>query len=352
MRVVAYYCHDDVREEEWPKPDPGPGEVRVAVKSVCICGSDLTQFATGAIGSIKTPVPFLLGHEAAGLVDAAGAGVTGLPEGTPVAVEPAMPCGVCELCRTGRQNLCPAHRFLGTAPVHGALSEYIVIPAENAIPVKAKVSYAEIALIEPFAIGIYAARLLRVQPGDTVAVIGAGGVGQSCIIAAKQSGARVIAATDRVASRLVVAEKYGAENVIDCSEGDPAQKIMQITGGRGADVVFEAAGEIPALHDAIECAAIGGRVGIIGIPHEENWTFPASPARRKELLLQHVRRSNHTTRLAVELVEQGTVDLSGLVSHRMPWEQAEEAFGLAERREEGTLRIALEPEELEEPFFP
>jgi len=352
MRVVAYYSHDDIREEEWPKPDPGPGEVRVAIKSVGICGSDLTQFATGAIGNLKTPVPFLLGHEAAGLVDAVGAGVTGLPEGTPVAVEPAMPCGMCELCRTGHQNLCPDHRFLGTAPVHGALAEYIVVPAENALPVKAKVSYAEIAMIEPFSIGIYAARSLRLQPGDTVAIIGAGGVGQSCLIAAKLSGARVVAITDRVASRLVIAEKYGAENVINCADGSAVDEIMKITGGKGVDVAIEAAGELAALHDAVECAAVGGRVGIIGIPHEENWTFPATPSRRKELLLQNVRRSNHTNHLAVELVERGVVDLSGLVSHRMPWDQAEEAFGMAERREEGTLRIALESEEIEEPFFP
>jgi threonine dehydrogenase-like Zn-dependent dehydrogenase len=352
MRVVAYYSHDDIREEEWPKPDPGPGEVRVAIKSVCICGSDLTQYATGAIGNLKTPVPFLLGHEAAGLVDAVGAGVTGLPEGTPVAVEPSMPCGVCELCRAGRQNICPDHGFLGAPPVNGTLAEYIIIPAENALPVKARVSYAEIALVEPLAIGLYAAQILHVRPGDTVAVIGAGGIGQSCLIAAKLSGARVVAVTDRVASRLAVAEKYGAENVINCSDGNAVDEIMLITNGKGIDAVFEAAGESEALHDAITCAAVGARIGIIGIPHEENWTFPAAPARRKELLMQNVRRSNHTAPLAVELVERGEVDLSGLVSHRMPWEQAEEAFAMAERRDEGTLRITLEPEEPEEPFYP
>jgi hypothetical protein len=94
MRVIAYYAHNDLREEEWPKPDPGRGEVRVRVKSVCICASDLTQYQTGGIGDSKTPVPFVLGHEAGGIVDAVGAGVTHLPEGTPVAIEPAMPAAM------------------------------------------------------------------------------------------------------------------------------------------------------------------------------------------------------------------------------------------------------------------
>ena len=113
MRVVAMYGPKDLREEEWPRPEPGPGDVRVAIKSVCICGSDTTQFVTGGIGGLDTPVPFVLGHEAAGLVDATGPGVEGLFEGTPVAIEPDMPCGTCEWCLTGRPNVCPHVRFLG-----------------------------------------------------------------------------------------------------------------------------------------------------------------------------------------------------------------------------------------------
>jgi L-iditol 2-dehydrogenase len=352
MRVIAYYAHSDLREEEWPKPEPGRGTVRVRVTSVCICGSDLTQYATGSIGDAKTPVPFVLGHEAAGTVDAVGPGVKGLPEGTPVAIEPAIPCNECEWCRAGRRNICPQVKFLGAPPVQGALAEFVVVPAENVLPVKARVTFAEIACIEPLAIGIYTARLMRIGPGDTVAIFGAGALGQVCLMAAKASGARVIAATDRVASRLAVAHRYGAEQIINIGEKQAAQEIMKLTGGRGVDVAIEAAGALDALRDAVAAAAVGGRVALLGIPHETEWQVPASFARRKELAIQNIRRSNATTATAVQWVERGMALLAPLVSHRLPWDKAEQAFDMAMARAEGTLRISLEPGEPEEPFHP
>ena len=352
MRVIAMYGPKDLREEEWPKPEPGPGEVRVKIKSVCICGSDTTQYITGGIGGSKTPVPFVLGHEAAGLIDAVGSGVENLFEGTPVAIEPDIPCMECEFCLTGRQNICPNVKFLGAPPVQGALAEFIIIPAKNALPVKASVTFAEIACIEPLAIGIYTAKKMNITCGDTVAIFGAGGVGISCAIAAKKAGAKVIAITDKVQSRLNMAEKFGAENIININEQNVAEKILELTDGRGVDVAIEAAGELPALHDAIAAAAIGGRVAIIGIPHETEWSFSTSAARRKELLIQNIRRSNHSTQTAVDWVERGEVKLVGLVSHNLPWEKAEEAYNKAAAQEEGTLRISLEPEEIDEPFYP
>ena len=352
MRVIALYGPKDLREEEWPKPEPGDGEVRIKIKSVCICGSDTTQYTTGGIGNSKTPVPFVLGHEVAGLIDAVGSGVENLFEGTPVAVEPDIPCMQCEFCLTGRQNICPNVKFLGAPPIHGALAEFIIVPAQNALPVKAPVTFAEIACIEPMAIGIYAAKKMNISSGDTVAVFGSGGVGISCMIAAKKAGARIIAVTDKVQSRLNIAEKYGAENIININEENPVEKIMNLTDGRGVDVAIEAAGELAALQDAIGAASIGGRVAIIGIPHEQEWSFPAAIARRKELLIQNIRRSNHATKIAIDWIERREIKLAGLVSHNLPWEKAEEAFSKAAACEEGTLRISLEPEEIEEPFYP
>lgn len=352
MRVIAYYAHNDLREEEWPKPDPGRGEVRVRVKSVCICASDLTQYMTGGIGDSKTPVPFVLGHEVGGMVDAVGAGVTGLPEGTPVAIEPAMPCGKCEWCLSGRHNICPQVAFLGAPPVQGALAEFVVLPAENVLPVRARVTFGEIACIEPLAIGIYVAKKMGIAAGETVAIFGAGAVGQVCALAARACGAHVVAVADRVVSRLVLAQRHGAEQIINIAERNAVQDIMKLTGSRGVDVVIEAAGEPEALRDAVASAAVGGRVAIVGIPHEADWALPSSSSRRKELLIQNIRRSNGTTHTAVEWVERGMVDLAPLVSHRMPWEKAEQAFNLAESRAEGTVRISLEPGDLEEPFHP
>jgi len=352
MRVVAYYGRNDLREEEWPRPVPARGEVRVRIQSVCICGSDITQYTTGAIGDVPTPVPFVLGHEAAGIIDECGDGVTGLPQGTPVAIDPNMPCGRCEWCVRGKANLCPYVKFLGSAPVHGALAEFVVLPAQNVIPVRARITFAEMACIEPLAIGIYVVRKLSVGAGDTVAIFGAGGIGQVCLLAARASGARVIAVTDKIASRLALAKQLGAEHVINIQDKDAPQEIMQLTGKRGVDVAIEAAGAPPALRDAVLSAAIGGRVAIAGIPHEASWELPASASRRRELLIHNIRRSCHTTHAAVDWVERGVVSLAPLVSHRLPWEKAEQAFELAATRAEGTLRISLEPEEPREPFYP
>ena len=352
MRVIALYGPKDLREEEWPKPEPGHGEVRVKIKSVCICGSDTTQYITGGIGNSKTPVPFVLGHEASGLIDAVGTGVENLFEGTPVAIEPDIPCMECEFCLTGRQNICPNVNFLGAPPVQGALAEFIIIPAKKALPVKASVTFAEIACIEPLAIGIYTAKKMNISSGDTIAIFGAGGIGISCVIAAKKAGARVIAVTDKVSSRLDVAEKYGAENIININQENSIEKILKLTDGKGVDVAIEAAGELSALEDAVGAASTGGRVAIIGIPHENDWSFPASAGRRKELLIQNIRRSNHTTKTAIDWIERGEVKLSRLVTHNLPWEKAEEAYNKAAACEENTLRISLEPEEIEEPFYP
>ncbi|NLF39011.1 alcohol dehydrogenase catalytic domain-containing protein [bacterium] len=350
MRVIALYGPRDVREEEWPKPDPGPGDVRIRIKSVCICGSDKTQYELGRIGELAAPVPFLLGHEAAGLVDAVGPGVTGLVEGMPVAVEPAMPCMACDYCLGGRHNLCTGMRFLGSPPVHGALAEYLVMPARNVFPVKARISYAEIACIEPLAIALHALRLVPVGLGERVAIFGAGGIGQALLIAVNASGARVTAVTDMVPSRLALADQLGAGRGYNAAE-DAGERILELTAGRGVEVSFVTAGAPDALRDAVRATARGGRIAVIGTPHEDEWGFPVSACRRKQLRVQFVYRSNHTMKNAAELVERGDVCLGPLVTHRLPWERAEEAFEMALRNDDGTLRIALEPEDLGVPYY-
>lgn len=351
MRVLAYYSHNDIREEEWPKPDPGLGEVRVAIKSVGICGSDITHYKKGSIGNLKVNQGFIFGHEAAGMIDAVGEGVTGLPEGTVVAVEPAIACQKCKYCLQGQQNICPNHSFLGVPPTNGALAEYIIVPAQNVVSVNAKVSFAEIAMLEPLGIGLHTANLLAIKAGESVAIIGAGGIGIAALIAAKLNGARVIAVLDRVESRLKVAAHYGAENTLNCDRGNVEEEINKLTAGRGVDHVIEAAGEVVALEMACKIAAPGAKVAIIGIPVDDQWQYPAAKARRKELVFFNVRRSNHTLELAVDLVERGQVNLAAMVTHKLAWTEVEKAFGMAESRAEGTLRVVLEPQEYAEPFY-
>ena len=175
---------------EMPDPKPGAGDVLVAVRSVGVCGSDLHYYLRGCIGSqVVKEFPFVLGHEAAGEVVAVGPEVRKLRPGDRVAVEPGIPCGECEPCVTGRYNLCRDVRFLGTPPIHGAYCEYLAVPERYAHPLPPELSYDEGAMIEPLAIGLFASDLAAIQPGYSVAILGAGSIGLVTLMSALAAGA-------------------------------------------------------------------------------------------------------------------------------------------------------------------
>jgi len=170
MRVLAYYGPNDLREEEWPKPQPGPGQVRVAIKAVCLSGVDVLRYTAGGFGDERLPKPFVLGQDAAGLIDAVGADVADLPQGTPVVLDPVIACGGCPACRAQQHEHCRAPLMLGWPPTNGALAEYMVMPARNVVPVAARVSFAELACIAPLALAMHAATAVQIGPGTPVAI--------------------------------------------------------------------------------------------------------------------------------------------------------------------------------------
>ncbi len=351
MIVEALYGPEDIREEEWPKPEPKAGEVRVQIKSVCIGEADTALFLNGGADFEKVPMPFLPGREASGIIDSIGSEVDGFNEGSPVVICPYIPCGKCEYCSSGKDNLCRKTRILGTPPEHGALADYVVAPAENVFPVEAKVSFAEIACIDSLARGIYASQTLGVGPETTVAIFGAGGLGLSCLIAAKTFGAKIIAATDRIVSRLIIAEKSGAENIINISKKEAAEEIMKLTNDKGVDAAFVTTGESLALTEALKSLAPGGKVAVLGNPVEEFWKMPSSVCSEKEITIKTIEHSKSSFFTAIEWLVQNKVDLSDMISHRVTWESTEEAFKKAADLDKGILKISLEPEEIEEPFF-
>jgi L-idonate 5-dehydrogenase len=352
MRALAYYGINDLREEEWPKPTPGPGQVRVAIKAVCLSGVDVLRYSTGGFGDERLPRPFVLGHDAAGLIDAVGAGVQDLPQGTPVVLEQLLPCGHCAACRAHQRGQCHAPRMLGWPPTNGALAEYVVVPAENAVPVAARVAYAELACIAPLALALHAAATARVAPDATVAIVGAGGMGLLCLLAARHAGARTITVIDPVAGRAARARQRGADAAYTSVAQATGADGLPALAAAGVDVVFETAGSDAALADALAVAGPGARLALIGMSAETTRRFPLQLARRKEAQLLNISHAHHTTRAAAQLIETGAINLAPLISRRMPWDKAEEAFALAARHDEDTIRISLEPEELDEPFHP
>jgi len=342
MRAAVLQEANVMTMERRPRPEPGPGEVLVRVRAVGVCGSDVHYYTHGRIGSFVVESPLVLGHEMAGTIAALGPGVTARDIGQRVAVEPGVPDRVCEFCRAGRYNLCPNVRFMATPPVDGAFTEYVVMPADFVYPLPDHVSLEEGAMIEPLAVGVYAVHRSGLRAGQDVVVLGAGPIGLMTLQAARAAGAGAITVVDLDAHRLEVARALGATETVDAAREDAQEQVMALTGGRGVDVVFEAAGSPRTAALAVHLARRGGRVTMIGLPPEDNVPYPLVAAMAREVDIVTVFRYANVYPAALALVAQGRVDVKSLITHRFPLEEAERALRLSDSRADGVVKALVE----------
>ncbi len=331
MRAVRLYGPRDMRVDLIPSPPPpAPGQVRIAVTSVGICGSDLHSYDDARIGDTVIASPLILGHEFAGIVldapsDARDGNDQPLRTGQRVAVDPATPCWRCELCEAGHPNLCRRLHFCGLYPDDGALCDEMNVEARACFPMPDTISDASAALLEPLGVALHTVNLAHIRLGDTVVVLGCGPIGLLIQRLARHSGATTVYGFDRFPWRADKARQWGATDAWTV-EDDPVQRIHALTGGRGADVVVEAAWADHSIAQAVEIARLGGRVMLAGIPSADEVRFKHSTARRKGLTIRMARRMKHVYPRATQLVLDGEVDLDDLVSHQFPLERAPEAF--------------------------
>lgn len=342
MRASRLHGVRDLRLEQLPRPAPGPGEVLLQVAAVGVCGSDVHYYREGRIGTQVVTAPLILGHESSAWVAELGPGVTGLEPGNLVAVEPGVPCGRCEPCRMGHPNLCPEVRYCGTPPVDGVFAEYTVMPAENCFPLPETLGAVEGALLEPLGIAIHTVDLAHLKAGCTVAVLGAGPIGLLTAAVARAAGASEVYVSEPLAHRRSFAREYAADEAVNPHEVDAVAAIKRLTGGRGVDVAFEAAGAPDTAQQAAAVARIGGQVVIAGIPDGDTLAFDASTVRRKGLTIKLVRRMKHTYPRAIRLVGTGQVDLRPLATHFFPLERIAEAFQLVSTYGDGVLRAMIQ----------
>jgi L-iditol 2-dehydrogenase len=335
MLAARLYAAGDLRTVTEPVPRPGAGEHLVRVTAVGICGSDLHWFTEGGIGDAHLADPLVIGHEAAGVI------VGGPRDGQRVAVDPAVPCGHCELCLAGNRNLCRTVGFLGHGRTDGALRQYLAWPGHLLHPLPATLDDAEGALLEPLGVAVHAVDLGHQRLAATVAVVGCGPIGLCLIALARAAGAAQVIATDPIPHRAEAAARFGADVVPPNDPGGWADGVALATGGRGADVVYEAAGTDEAVGLAVEAAMPGARVVLAGIPGTDHTSFPASVARRKGLTLVMVRRMKEVYPRSITLVERGLVDLRALVSHTFALTDATKAFEVAQARQ--GLKVVVEP---------
>jgi len=341
VRAAVLYGPRDLRIEDRPTPSPGPDEALVRVRAVGVCGSDVHYYAHGRMGSHVVEAPLVLGHECAGEVEAVGERVEALGPGMRVVIEPGVPCGECDACGRGLYNVCPRVRFMGTPPVDGAFCEYVAWPARFVYPMPEGVSDEAGAMVEPFAVGVHAVRVANLNAGETAAIIGSAAVGLSTLQAAKCAGAGKCMVIDLVPERLAVARALGADAAIHAGDEDAVARVMEETGGLGADVVFEAAGVPPAVRQALALVRAGGRILLIGICHDDVFPFDFGNLRRKEASLHPVRRYRDVFPECLRLVGQAKADLDALVTHRFPFDRIQEALELAREGAPGLVKAVV-----------
>jgi L-iditol 2-dehydrogenase len=306
-------------------PDPGVGEVLVRLRAVGICGSDMHWYKEGCIGASRAVYPTVLGHEPAGEIAAIGKGVDSVKVGQRVALEPAITCGQCEFCRSGRHNNCLTSIFMGTSQRPGLFREYAVMPQRNVVAIPDSMSFVAATVIEPLAVILHILELTGIRLGETVAVLGAGPIGLLTASVARIAGASRIFIADKVPHRLRLAREMGFECAIEISRFE--QAVMDETRGRGVDIVIDAAAALQTINTSIAVARAGGRMVLVGIPSEQDLNVDVNAAMAKELSIQTIKRSNHNAHGAIELMESGRIG-DQIVTHRLPLEKTPEAFEL------------------------
>jgi len=309
----------------------GPGMVKVAIHTVGICGSDVHYYTHGKIGPFVVEEPMVLGHEAAGTVVAVGEGVYDLHVGDRVCMEPGVPDPTSRATQLGIYNVDPAVTFWATPPVHGCLTPHVVHPAQFTFKLPDTVSFAEGAMVEPFAVGLQAASKARIMPGDIGVVIGAGPIGIMVALAALAGGCAKVFIADLVDEKLAIAGRYEGIVPVNITRDSLVDRLSAATGNWGADVVFESSGSPKAFETLMELPRPGGRSVLVGMPVDPV-AFDVSLAAVREISFATVFRYAHQYPRAIAMLESGKVDLKPLISETFGFEDSIAAF---ERAAEG-----------------
>lgn len=328
-----------LRDIELPS-EVGPGEVKIRLHTVGVCGSDVHYYTHGRIGPFVVEQPMVLGHEAAGTIVEVGQGVTQLKVGDRVCMEPGIPDPGSKASRIGMYNVDPSVRFWATPPIHGVLTPFVVHPAAYTFRLPDNVSFAEGAMVEPFAVGMQAAAKARIVPGDTAVVIGAGPIGTMVAIAALAGGCARAIVADLAQPKLDIAAGYQGVIPVNVREKNLAEEVRKLTDGWGADVVFECSGSPRVWQSILELPRPGGAIVAVGLPVEPI-AFDVATMSTKELRVESVFRYAHQYERAIALMASGKVDLKPLISATLPFAESIAAFDRAVEARPGDVKIQI-----------
>ena len=328
--------------EEVPTPNiVKDDDVLIRIKMVGVCGSDIHYFTAGRIGDQIIRYPFIIGHEATGIVENVGKKVTRVKSGQRIALDPAVNCGHCDQCRVGRVNTCRNLRFLGTPQqMGGALCEYIVLPETCCYPISNRLTFEQAVLSEPLAIAIYAVERSRLRAESSVAILGCGPIGMSVLHVLRTKEVGNVYVTDKIQTRL----KFAGELHPRWSGNPVATNIVEEIlkcEPLQLDVVFECCGDPAAIGQAIQLLKPGGTLMLIGIPVNDEISLPVHELRRREITIVNVRRQAHCTSPAIALMENRQIKIEDLTTHHFPLTKATAAFATVANYRDGVMKAMI-----------
>jgi L-iditol 2-dehydrogenase len=339
--VLADYNRFELREVQ--KPQPGMGEVLIQVRACGICGSDVH----GMDGSTGRRIPpIIMGHEAAGTIEAVGGGVTGWQPGDRVTFDSTVYCGYCRYCMQGLVNLCDNRRVLGVScpeyKLDGAFADYVVVPQHILYALPENIPFSQAAMIEPLSVGFHAVHQTPTRLNDTAVVLGAGMIGLVTIQALRLAGCGKIIAVDVAPERLEMARQYGADIGMNSANSDVPAAVLAETGGMGADIALEAVGINPTFNIAIDCLKKNGHLTVIGnlAPVVD---FPLQKVVTRQITVGGTYASAGEYPACIAMLARGAVRVDGLISAEAPLEQGAEWFQRLHNREEGLMKVVLTP---------
>jgi D-xylulose reductase len=319
----------------------GPGDVRIKVHTVGVCGSDVHYYVHGGIGPFRVDAPMVLGHEASGTVVETGADVTHLRVGDRVCMEPGVPRLDSPATLRGLYNLDPDVRFWATPPIHGCLTPFVVHPAAFTYRLPDNVSFAEGAIVEPLSIGLQAAKKAAMKPGDLAVVIGAGTIGAMTALAALAGGAARVILADVVPDKLALFAGNPAVTTVDVRTRPLADAVAEASGGWGADVVFEASGSANAYAGLVDLMCPGGCAVLIGMPVAPV-PLDVVALQAKEGRIESVFRYANIFPRALALIASGAIDVKPFISRTFPFSEGVRAFEEAASGHPRDVKIQIE----------
>jgi len=344
MKAAVLVAREKIEVKEVEAPQPGSREVLVAPKYTGICGTDIHIYQGEFEGRVRYPT--IVGHEFAGIVEEVGEGVESIAAGDKVCIDPIIPCMECTACREGSLSACKNLKLRGV-DLDGGLAEAAVVGADQVFKLPERVSVKDAAMVEIFSVATHAVRRGRIDPADFVVVLGAGKLGLSILSVLKTTGAGTIVITDLQDYRLDAARQIGADVCINAADKDTVKEVLSLTGGRGADRVFEAVGHaeksasgLPPIAEAAEMIRNAGRIVVLGQGPDMAPVFWRSFV-WKEATIVASRVSRGEFPRAISMIESGLLDPSHIVTHEVPLEYVPDAFRMLAEGTEEALKVIV-----------